>query len=180
MMLTSQTHASLDPGSYSAIESLRDGRRVEIRALKPTDLPGLLAAVARISESSMSRRFFGAKRHFSQKEVDYFVHVDFVTHVALVAVAEEGKGDIVAGGRYVVVRPSWAELAFAVTDDYQGQGLGAALMRHLTTIAHGAGLRGLVAEVLADNQPMLRVFERSGLRLTTRRDGTVIHVTLQL
>jgi RimJ/RimL family protein N-acetyltransferase len=165
---------------FSVIEPLRDGRRVEIRALRPADLPGLMAAVARISEGSMSRRFFGAKRHFSEKEIAYFVHVDFVAHVALVAVADAGAGPIVAGGRYVVVRPSWAELAFAVVDECQGQGLGTLLLRHLTAIARGAGLKEFVAEVLAENEPMLRVFERSGLRLATRRDGAVVHVTMQL
>ena len=179
MPLIAQDHraAAID---FSAIESLRDGRRVEIRALRPADLPGLMAAVERISANSMSRRFFGAKRHFSEKEIAYFVHVDFVTHVALVAVAEQGAGPIVAGGRYVVVRPGWAELAFAVVDDCQGLGLGTLLMRHLTAIARRAGLREFVAEVLADNEPMLQVFEHSGLRLATRRDGAVVHVTLQL
>jgi len=165
---------------FSTIESLRDGRRVEIRALRPTDLPGLMAAVERISASSMSRRFFAAKRHFSEKEIAYFVHVDFVTHVALVAVDEQGTGPIVAGGRYVVVRPGWAELAFAVVDDCQGLGLGTALMRHLAAIARRAGLREFIAEVLADNEPMLHVFARSGLPLAIRRDGAVVHVTLQL
>jgi ribosomal protein S18 acetylase RimI-like enzyme len=67
-----------------------------------------------------------------------------------------------------------------VADDYQGHGLGAALMRHLAAIGRAAGLKEFIAEVLADNQPMLRVFERSGLPLTTRRHGTIIHVTLQL
>lgn len=165
---------------FSTIESLRDGRRVEIRALKPADLPGLMEAVGRMSANSMSRRFFGAKRHFSEKEIAYFVHVDFVTHVALVAVAEEGARRIMAGGRYVVVRPGWAELAFAVVDDCQGLGLGTLLMRHLTAIARRAGLREFVAEVLAGNEPMLHVFERSGLRAVTRHDGAVVHVTLQL
>ena len=167
-----------EAASFSALERLRDGRQVEIRALRPADRPGLLAAVARISETSMSRRFFGAKRHFSEKEIAHFVDVDFVSHVALVAVADGEV--IVAGARYVVVRPSWAELAFAVVDDCQGQGIGALLMRHLTALARRAGLKAFVAEVLAENQPMLRVFERSGLPLKTRRDGAVIHVTLQL
>jgi GNAT superfamily N-acetyltransferase len=165
---------------FSSIEPLRDGRRVEIRALRPADLPDLMAAVGRISAGSMSRRFFGAKRHFSEKEKDYFVHVDFVTHVALVAVDEQGSGPIVAGGRYVVVRPGWAELAFAVVDDCQSLGLGTLLMRHLTAIARRAGLREFVAEVLAENEPMLHVFARSGLSLVARRDGAVIHLTLQL
>jgi GNAT superfamily N-acetyltransferase len=182
MTLAARTPAASAPGaaSYSAFESLRDGRRVEIRALRPSDLPGLLAAVARVSEGSMSRRFFGAKRHFSEKEIAYFLHVDFVSHVALVAVADEGKETIIAGARYVVVRPRWAEVAFVVVDDHQGLGLGSALMRHLTAIARAAGLKELVAEVLDENRAMLRVFEQSDLPLATRREGGVIHVTLQL
>ena len=45
---------------FSTIESLRDGRRVEIRALRPADLPALMEAIGRMSANSMSRRFFGA------------------------------------------------------------------------------------------------------------------------
>ena len=54
-----------------------------------------------------------------------------------------------------------------MADDYQGHGLGAALMRHLAAIARGAGLKEFIAEVLAENAPMLRVFERSGLPLNS-------------
>jgi hypothetical protein len=53
-------------------------------------------------------------------------------------------------------------------------------MRHLTKIARDAGLKDLIAEVLADNISMLRVFQKSGLRLSTSREGQVVHVTLQL
>ena len=117
-----------DVASFSTNESLRDGSRVEIHALRPTDGPALLEAVGRMSEGSLMRRFLGAKRHFSDKEIDYFVNVDFINHVALVCVADEGRGPIVAGGRYVVVGPGTAELAFVVVDDYQGRGICAALM----------------------------------------------------
>jgi hypothetical protein len=53
-------------------------------------------------------------------------------------------------------------------------------LRHLITLAHGAGLKELVAEVLPENIPMLRLFEKSGLGCTTKREGPVVHVTLQL
>ena len=85
-----------------------------------------------------------------------------------------------AGARYVVVQPGRAEVAFAVIDQHQGQGIGAALMRHLVEIARAAGLRELIAEVLSDNAPMLKVLERSGFPMTTRREGGVAHVVLQL
>ena len=73
-----------------------------------------------------------------------------------------------------------AEVAFAVVDEYHGRGIGAALMRHLAAIASKASLKQLVAEVLPDNIPMLRVFEKSGLPLTTKREPEVVHVRLDL
>jgi GNAT superfamily N-acetyltransferase len=63
----------------------------------------------------------------------------------------------VGGARYLVVRPGTVEMAFAVVDAYQEQGLGASLMRHLAAIAQPAGLRELTAEVLPENVPLLKV-----------------------
>ena len=177
MTPVAEARGRLDPASYSAAEALRDGRQVEIRALRPTDADGLKAAVARISSESLYRRFFGPKRFFSEKEVAHFTNVDFVTHIALVAVA---GSEIVAGGRYFIARPGAAELAFAIVDEFQGQGLGTALLRHLIAIARSSGLNELVANVLPDNRAMLAVFQNCGLSVTTRREHGVVNVTLQL
>jgi len=171
----------VEAAKYSVVELLRNGRRVEIRALRPEDRAELAAAVGRSSAESLYRRFFAVKRNFSDREIAFFLNVDFVNHVALVAVSEEeGRPAIVGGGRYVVVRFGTAEMAFTVVDQYQGQGIGAALMRHLAALAVEAGLEELIAEVLSDNTPMLKVFEKSGFGLTTTRNSGVVHVTLQL
>jgi RimJ/RimL family protein N-acetyltransferase len=166
---------------FSSVETLRDGRRVEIRALRHEDRNGLEAAVSRASAESLRRRFFSVRRHFSEQEIEFFSNVDFVSHVALVVVAEEGgRPVIVGGGRYIVVEPGRAEVAFALIDEYQGQGIGAALMRHLAAIARGAGLKELIAEVLPENTAMLKVFEKSELHPSVRREAGIMHVTLQL
>ena len=170
-----------ETAGYSAVELMRDGRRVEIRALRPDDRAELLAAIGRTSTQSLFRRFFAAKRGFTDQEIEFFLHVDFINHVALVAVMEEdGRPAIVGGGRYIVLQPGKAEVAFAVIDRYQGQGIGTALMRRLTEIARAAGLRELIAEILPENIPMLKVFEKSGLRLSTKREAQVVHVVLEL
>ena len=131
-----------DAATYTATECLRDGRTFEIRALKPSDEADMLAAVDRIGTQSLYRRFMGAKRGFSDKERAFFLNVDFINHVALVAVVkEEDHASIVAGGRYIVEKPGTAEVAFAVVDDYQGQGIGAILLRHLAALAREAGLK---------------------------------------
>jgi RimJ/RimL family protein N-acetyltransferase len=170
-----------EAAKYSAIATLRDGRRLEICALRPNDRDELIAAVGRASGQALYRRFFAAKREFSEKEIEFFVNVDFVNHVALVArVEESGRAMIVGGGRYIVVQPGKAEVAFVVVDQYQGQGIGAALLHHLATIAGDAGLKELIADVLPDNFAMLKVFEKSGFALGTRREPRVVHITLRL
>jgi RimJ/RimL family protein N-acetyltransferase len=170
----------LDPANISVSETLRNGQRVEIRSQRALDRKDLEAALARMSDESLYRRFFGARRHFSEKEAEYFLDIDFVNHVAMVAVADEnGKPAIVGAGRYVVVQRGQAEVAFGVVDQYQGQGLGAALMRELVAVARHAGISVLVAEVLGSNLAMLKVFEKSGLQMITKREGPVVHVTLK-
>jgi len=78
------------------------------------------------------------------------LNIDFINHVALVAVVDEGgRPMIVGGGRYIVAQPGKAEVAFAVVDQYQGQGIGGALLRHLAAIARSAKLQELIAEVLS-------------------------------
>jgi GNAT superfamily N-acetyltransferase len=171
----------LQAAKYSVIEVLRAGRRVEIRALRPEDRSDLLAAVGRTSAESLYRRFFGVRRGFSEQEVEFFLNVDFANHVALVAVVEESGLPVIAGGgRYIVLQPGKAEVAFAVVDQYQGKGIGGALMRHLAAIARVAGIGELIAQVLPNNIPMLKVFEKSGFPVSMKRDSQVVHVALQL
>ena len=89
------------------------------------------------------------------------MNIDFVTQVALVATIDEcGKHSIVAGGRYVLVQPGVAEVAFVVVDEYRGEGWCQTNATSNTGIAREAGLRELAAEVLSDNYPMLNVFQK--------------------
>ena len=107
----------VDPANYSARETLRDGRRVEIRALKPDDRGQLMAAVARASTQSLYWRFFTVKRNFTESEIAFFLNVDFINQVALVAVVEENGRPVIVGGARAVARhchvsdicraPSW-------------------------------------------------------------------------
>jgi GNAT superfamily N-acetyltransferase len=171
----------VEAARYAVVEALRDGRRFQVRALKPDDRNAFLAAVGQSSAQSLYRRFFSPVRGFTEAQITRFVDVDFVDHVALIAVlGEEGRDVIIGGGRYVVVKPGQAEVAFVVVDQYQGLGVGSALMRHLGAIARDAGLRELIAEVLADNASMLKVFEKSGLCLSTSREDGVLHIVLRL
>lgn len=166
---------------YSNVERLRDGRPIEIRALRPDDRAEMLAAIGRTSTQSLQRRFFAPKKGFSEQEMAFFLNIDFDNHVALVAqIDEDGHPAIAGGGRYIVVRPGKAEIAFMVVDAYQGQGIGTILMRHLAALARDAGLKELVAEVLPENTAMLKVFKKFGFGPGSKREPQVVHLALQL
>jgi RimJ/RimL family protein N-acetyltransferase len=171
----------LKAADYTVTERLRDGRSVEIRALRSDDRDDMLAAIGRTSAESLRRRFFVPKRGFSDAERAFFLDIDFRNHVALVAQTDEdGQPVIAGGGRYVMTQPGRAELAFVVVDDYQGRGIGTALLRHLITIARRAGLSELTAEVLSENAAMLKLFNRVGFRAQAGGDSQVRHLALQL
>jgi len=152
--------------AYSAQESLRDGNRVEIRALRPEDQADMLAALEHTSPDSLQRRFFVMKRHFSEKERAFFMNIDFENHVG--------------GSRYVVFESGRAEVALIVIDAWQGRGLGSILVRHLVKLARDAGLKELTAEVLPENRAMLKIFGNLGFKRAARSDPHTVHLALDL
>jgi len=74
---------------------------------------------------SLQRRFFVPKKGFSEREMAFFLDIDFESHVAIVAeIAEDGRSVIAGGGRYIVIRSGRRKMAFVMVDAYQGQGSG--------------------------------------------------------
>jgi RimJ/RimL family protein N-acetyltransferase len=166
---------------YSVVESLRDGRSIEVRALRPDDETRMLAALSRTSPQSLYRRFFGVKKGFSESEKAFFLNVDFIDHVALVATIEQnGRAEILGGARYVVVQRGIAEVAFTVIDDFQGNGVGSVLMHHLILLARRALLKQLVADVLPDNTAMISIFKKCGLPATITMAKGAVHIALDI
>src|SRR5262249_22562644 len=72
---------------------------------------------------------------------------------------------------------SRAEVAFAVLDEHQGRGIGTVLLEHLATLARARGITEFQADVLGENNRMLRVFAKSGFLVTRSVDGGVFHVS---
>src|SRR5580704_14795610 len=108
----------------AATERLRNGASLQIRALLPSDRTEMLASIGRASKETLYRRFFAPKRGFSEREIEFFLNVDFISHVALAAVLSEGGRQVIVGGaRYIVSQPGCAEVAFAIDDPHQKLGI---------------------------------------------------------
>ena len=171
----------MDAAKYVATERLRNGESLQIRALLPSDRAEMLASVGRFSRETLYRRFFAPKQTFSEREIEFYLNVDFKSHVALAAVLSEGGRQVIVGGaRYIVLQTGRAEVAFAIDDPHQKLGIATHLIMHLIEIARRATLEEFVAEVLPENVPMLKVFQRCGLAMTTRSGNGVVHVTLAI
>jgi GNAT superfamily N-acetyltransferase len=93
----------------------------------------------------MHFRFHGFKRSLSQDEAIRMTEVDFVDHVALMAIlGDHPESPLIGVGRYIVCpapKRHRAEVAFAVLDKHQDKGIGSLLLKHLTSIARAQGLR---------------------------------------
>lgn len=171
----------MDATAYLAADTLRDGTAVQVRAVRAADAPAMLAAVGRMSEESVVRRFFAPRNGFTDEEVARFVEVDGRRQVALVAeIPSSAGGTVIGGARYIVLEPGVAELACAVEDGWQGRGVGTVLLRHLGALARAAGVREIRADVLAENLPMLRLLRGIGLPLAQTRESGAVHLTLTL
>jgi GNAT superfamily N-acetyltransferase len=171
---------------YSVAETLKDGTAVTVRAIRPDDRRRLGEAFAKLEPGSVYTRFFSHRGQPSDEELRAACEVDFETTVALVVTVPDVDGDeiIIGAGRYVLHglpgAGSAAEVAFAVEEDYQGQGMAGLLLGHLARIARQQGVSQLTAEVLPVNRGMLTVFSRSGLPMQSATEDGVVHVALSL
>ena len=174
-----------DIANYTVVETLRDQRPVTIRAIRPGDKEPFREAFEGLEASSIYMRFFGPRKGLNDRELIEATEVDFIRTVALVACVQESAGErIIGGARYFALGgpdpPSAAEIAFVVEEDYHGKGLASILLKQLLLIARQQGISRFEADVLHANKKMLRVFERSGLRVVTKASSDSIHVTMKL
>lgn len=174
-----------DIAAYSVTESLKDERPLTIRAVRPDDKGLVIEALRDVSADSVYRRLFTARRDITADGLKKITEVDFADVVALVALLEkDGNDKIVGGARYIRSGTSGAgqkaEVAFLVSDVFQGLGIASRMLKHLVIIARESGITQFEAEVLPSNGAMLKVFARSGLAVTTTATREFIHALIDL
>ena len=157
---------------------LTDGRVVQIRPMAPTDADRLVRFHESLSPETTRFRFFVLHPHLSAQEVARFTTVDHHDREALVALLGDELVGVARYDRLAGTRD--AEIAFVVADAWQGTGVGSLLLEHLAARARTEGLKRFVAETLADNRKMLRVFADSGLAPTQSWDCGVAHLVMSL
>jgi RimJ/RimL family protein N-acetyltransferase len=173
----------IDVREYEAYETLKDGRTVIVRAIRPDDKVAILKGIALFSDDSLYKRFHGAKSGLTDQELKFYTEIDYLHHVALLAVLKNSD-QAIGGGRFIVcdksLSPLSAELAFGVADDFQGLGMATVIFKHLIRIAREVDIKILEADVLRENSAMIRIFEKSGFPVTKSHQDRNVHVTMTL
>lgn len=174
--------SSGNPAKFRKPVVLRDGSPVDLRPIRPDDEDRMLALFYRFSPRTVYLRFHQVLKEMSREDVRRFCTVDYDGSFALVAtIGSGGQEKIIAVGRYArFPGQDAAEIAFVVEDPYQGKGLGTHLLHQLALIASERGISVFEAEVLAQNQDMLRVLKDSGYHMVQELDSGVCRAVLDI
>lgn len=158
------------------------GLRVLLRPLRLTDETKLNDFFYSLSDDTIYKRFLQVLKQRSHKDLLQELDVDYQLRMAIVAEFSElgRESEIVAVGRYAgdVRSGSYAEVAFVVRDDWQGQGLGTRLLALLIDTARSRGLVGFTADVLATNRAMMDVFLKSGLKVEAKLEDGIYELKM--
>jgi acetyltransferase len=156
---------------------LKDGTRLPVRPMRPEDVELELAFFRGLSERSRYQRFMQQLSELPPRLLARFTQLDYDRELALVVLHE---GRFVSVGRYAPNPDgTTAEFALTVADEWQGKGIGRALLERLCSSAREAGYAALYGNILADNRDMLHLAARLGFAETSR-DGNEVVVVRRL
>jgi acetyltransferase len=165
------------PGELEGEIATRDGRSVRVRPIRPEDAGREKRFFERLSARSRYQRFMQYLAALPERMLARFTQLDYDRELALAALWQD---EFVAVGRYAP-NPDGvnAEFALVVADDWQGKGLGRALLERLCEAARAAGYRELHGHILEANHDMLELAAHVGFA-ERARDGSTVTVARTL
>jgi acetyltransferase len=173
------------PNQYISSFTSHDGNEYTIRPIRPEDEPKMVDFHESLSEESVYLRYFRAFNLSQRVEHERLTRICFIDYDRTMALVverphpETGEQEIIAVGRLnkEVGLPE-GEFSLLVSDNYQGQGLGTALLTRLLDVGRDEGLATIYAYMLDENMGMRRICKNMGFEF--QRDGNLIKAEIQL
>jgi len=153
----------LYPDHLTHLKTFNEDTPVRFRAIKPSDVDEMRRFFYRLPDESKYLRYFAPIDAMPHEEMQEYVTVDHSHIISIVALIGDPQDEnIIAEARYIRWPDrSFADIAFAVDEKYRKLGIGSYLFQMLMDIAKKNGLEGFNATVLADNVPMMKVFQKN-------------------
>lgn len=153
-----------------------DGEEITFRPAKPVDERIIQEHFYNMDKNDILSRFFHEKTSFVREEAEDISLIDYIRELTIVAVVGEfGFEKVVGVGEYLLDHEkNMAEVAFSVSKDWQGKGIGRIMLRKLSEAALENGISGLVAYTTPQNHGMIRLFNTLPYKVKTVSDHDVI------
>ena len=174
------------PTQYVSKWTMKGGREVLIRPIRPEDEPLMRSFHQSLSEQTIYLRYFHMEALGARVAHERLIRkcfIDYDREMALVAEAVDLKterSELLGVGRLKRQRdPQEGEIAVLVADRFQNLGLGTELLRRLIEFARAEGYRRIVAHILAENANMRKLAERFHFEIAPDRDPSQITAVLE-
>ncbi|HEY8069824.1 MAG TPA: GNAT family N-acetyltransferase [Burkholderiales bacterium] len=162
------------PAETVEVRVLPDGRPLLLRPLVSKDAQMLQEFVHGLSPQSRYQRFQGGLNELAPDLLVRLMDLDYRRSMAFAAVVfGHGTRRMIGEARYAPALDGSgaAEFALAVSDRWQGQGLGAALFDKLLRYAERSGVARIQGDVLHNNSGMLKLAKQFGFSPRRHPDG---------
>ncbi len=153
--------------SMSQTIELSNGTLVTIRPISPGDQALEREFIHGLSDKTRYLRIMGHVKELTPQALDRLTNIDPERETALVATISTATGERQVGvARYSLLdTPGSCEFAIVVADDWQGAGLGKALMLALIDSARQRGLSSMIGTTLPENRKMKRLADSLGFEI---------------
>ena len=173
------------PMQYVSEWTAPDGAIYHVRPIRPEDEPLVRGFHESLSESSVYSRYAHIVRlsdRISHAHLIRSCFIDYERQMALVVLpAGLDAPAIVAIGRLIKSHDDFkAEFALAVSDGYQGHGIGTELLRRLVAFGRAEGVRRIVGYILAQNSAMIGVCRELGFSVRYHERDPMATATLEI
>ncbi|MGR5260315.1 GNAT family N-acetyltransferase [Vibrio astriarenae] len=160
------------PTQLEKMITLKDGRKVLMRPIKPEDEPKHAAFIHKVSKEDLYKRFFTDVGEFNHESLAAFTQIDYDREMAFVV--EEPNGDILGVARAMITPDnSDAEFAVLIRSDQKGLGLGKVLMTNIINYCRQRNTKQISGMTMPTNQGMLNLAKRLGFAISIDfEDGT--------
>lgn len=169
------------PKRYERLWTLKDGRIVLLRPIKPEDEPLWLDMFRYLSQESVYQRFFTVIKDTPHEQMVRYCNIDYAREMSIVAELSEGNVRRIIGVASLVIdgrrsRDGYreGEIAVIVADPWQGLGLGTKLVDYILEIAEDMNVKVVNAVMLANNARIIDLMKRMGFRLEVLDEDTLI------
>lgn len=150
-----------------------------LREARPSDAGALAAMFGRCSTETRVARFHGLLHALPAAYLAEALTAGAAVHDALVLEGPGGELVALASARRLDGEPA-VEVGLLVEDAWQHRALGPLLLTSLAVRARGRGALVLRCDVLASRQHVVQLVRRTLGPVAVRRDGSEVHVEVQL